>query len=324
MANKIKVCVALTSKNTTTTPNWAKNAQVYYKYSFMGLWAYHRAKYAMYTHGFVAGAGLCGKRKVINIWHGMPIKKIGIMDGKKKNMPLFDYTIADNLFFSDIMAKSFGVTKDRVLINKNPRIDILLRGAVSKKKYGIEERVRIAVWMPTYRKSIAGDVRSDGDVDADIFKGGVDFSSINNAFAEKNIVCFVKPHPMSGVIVDDLKNFSNIIFISDEILVRRYGGSTYEILSVADLLITDVSSVYLDYIVLERDVIIYCPDFEEYKRSRGFSFEVENIIHQKVCKNLTDLICEINSLDVGKMDFVLRRCEGESETKKLFRQIGIM
>lgn len=45
---------------------------------------------------------------------------------------------------------------------------------------------------------------------------------------------------------------------------------TNELLSVVDLLITDYSSIFFDFLVTDNPIIFYSPDYEEYKNDRGF------------------------------------------------------
>ena len=44
----------------------------------------------------------------------------------------------------------------------------------------------------------------------------------------------------------------------------------YDFLNVVDVLITDYSSIYFDYLLLNRPIIFHMPDLEEYQKKRGF------------------------------------------------------
>ena len=55
----------------------------------------------------------------------------------------------------------------------------------------------------------------------------------------------------------------------DEQMLFRHGLGLYEVLAHADLLVTDVSSVYVDFLVTERPQILYFPDMQKYEDTRG-------------------------------------------------------
>ena len=61
---------------------------------------------------------------------------------------------------------------------------------------------------------------------------------------------------------------SNLVFINDAFLSDN-GIINYELLGVADALLTDYSSVYYDYLLLDRPIGLCWDDYEEYK-ANGF------------------------------------------------------
>ena len=44
------------------------------------------------------------------------------------------------------------------------------------------------------------------------------------------------------------------------------------------MLITDYSSVYVDYLLLDRPIVFSCPDLEKYKKDRGFVVEDPSLL----------------------------------------------
>jgi CDP-glycerol glycerophosphotransferase (TagB/SpsB family) len=278
-----KTVVVLTVAKKTKWPDWFKglNIKVAYRYSPRGVWLYHRSKYIFFTHGLFSFWRPGARQKVVNVWHGMPIKNIGLLDGKnRRDIEQFNFTIAYNQWFRQIIANAFGVSQDKILISAHPRIDGML----------VEPRIErlhlpaykfLTIWLPTYRQSVYGDVRVDGNIIKDIFSANSDLSSVDAVLRGNECVCLVKPHPMSKANKEEFSQYSNIIYI-DENTIRDLEITLYQLLGQSDFLITDVSSVYFDYKYTNRPVIVYCPDFAEYKKSRGFVAPIEALIEEEV------------------------------------------
>ena len=62
---------------------------------------------------------------------------------------------------------------------------------------------------------------------------------------------------------------------------RERSLSLYELLGATDLLISDISSVVIDYLLLDRPIIHAFSDLGEYESSRGFTVEpIESIFRR--------------------------------------------
>lgn len=144
-------------------------AELVKRISIKGIWMFIRARYVFVTHGLFDAIKLHQHSdKIINLWHGMPLKLLGASEDR--GIPCssnFDFTIASSLFYQKIMAEAFDTTNERVLVTGQPRCDSLFEKTdwfeivnINPAKYS-----RIGMWMPTYRKSICGDIRVDGSFD---------------------------------------------------------------------------------------------------------------------------------------------------------------
>jgi CDP-glycerol glycerophosphotransferase (TagB/SpsB family) len=78
----------------------------------------------------------------------------------------------------------------------------------------------------------------------------------------------VKPHPMSINAGKRFTDDAQWAMIDEDILFQE-GLGLYELLGQADLLVTDVSSVYVDFLITGRPQILYFPDKERYEETRG-------------------------------------------------------
>lgn len=276
--------VILLSDKSARAPIWAQrsNVRFIHRYSIQGILYYHRSSIIFFTHGIFSRYPVLRRKIIVNLWHGMPIKRIGLMDGKSRSeVPQFDYTIAADCSYRSIIAASFGVSEDRVFVMDHPRTDIL-KGMYTR--CGVEERRDnlVCVWLPTYRQSVVGDCRADGLPSGDVLNDPGLLNRFDKFFRENAITCIAKPHPMAPLNADRWVDLNNIHVISDAYLVES-GISLYELLSTSDFLITDVSSVYVDYKTLNRPIVLYCPDILEYEKSRGFSAPIFDLVKHDIC-----------------------------------------
>ena len=71
-------------------------------------------------------------------------------------------------------------------------------------------------------------------------------------------------------------NLSNLRFI-DEAFLQKNGTSNYAFMGKADALLTDYSSVFYDFLLLNRPIGLCWDDFEEYSKREGFAIDVDTV-----------------------------------------------
>lgn len=320
---KINIIILRNSKQ-TKAPEWLKSKHIksYYKLDFYGIWHYHRSKWIFFTHGLFSKWKLSKNQIVINLWHGMPIKNIGLLDNKKPSkIPKFNYTIAHNDFFKEIIQKAFGVTDNNIIINLHPRIDILHRKPNKELKLPFGDGYRLCVWLPTYRKSIIGDKREDGNIKKEILNDSKLLSEIDQILYLNNTKCVIKPHPMSLTSSLMGNKYKNIIII-DEKLMIDLNTSLYEILSLSDFLITDISSVYFDYKTTSKPIVIFFEDIEEYNGSRGLVSPIDKLIQEKIISDKNELSTAIVET-ISSLENHKKPVELKSNTLSLIKKLQI-
>lgn len=247
-----------------------------YRFSLKGLWFFYRAKYVFCTHGVNAVLELHQDNKIVNMWHGMPLKTIGSLDPSSggHNPTTADYLVATSPFFQDIMAKAFNnMDIKNVPIVGQPRNDLLFEDTPFFEDYKIEKDKysQIGIWLPTYRSSIVGDVRVDGKYQegAISFLTEKELDKLNDSLVENNTLLLVKLHPMDALQKYDFKAYTNILILKQ----KDFRGQLYPLLGNCDFLLTDYSSVWLDYEILNKPIGFVMNDIEEYNNSRGLLIE---------------------------------------------------
>lgn len=258
---------------------FSEDIEVIYSKSARALWCYMRSKFIFSTHDLFTSIS-SEKIKKINLWHGMPLKAIKNLDKRKKIeiKSNYDTIIATSEFFQKIMAESFNVSKDKVLILGQPRNDLLFKETHFFNKVGLkrEKYSKKIMWMPTFRKSLIKNKSWSNDGIYTEEKIGVisldQLDNLNNMLKEKNILLMIKLHPMDFLQNIKIENKSNILIIKNQDL-ENIDEQLYPLLGNCDALITDFSSVWIDYEILNKPIYFVIEDYEDYKKTRGIVFD---------------------------------------------------
>ena len=225
---------------------------------------------------------------VYNSWHGTPLKRIGFLSNScEKNLPKdlmnsFTKISVSSSYFDNVYIQSFNLRAEQICHIGQPRNDLLFSEKVDLNKIGIdiEKFNQIIVWMTTYR--ISNDNRlihtSDenwSETNLPILIDEDKLTSANETLKLYNQLLIIKIHGTSKVTNFKYQNYSNIIFINEKKYIKA-GMQLYEILSKANALITDYSSVSFDYLNLNRPIGFIIDDLLDYQEKNGFS--VDNVL----------------------------------------------
>jgi CDP-glycerol glycerophosphotransferase (TagB/SpsB family) len=240
-------------------------------YSLGGVWTYLRSSFVFYTHGALFNYAPPRRKLVVNLWHGMPIKRIwqGVPGSV---LPLSTFLISTSPFFSDVLMRASGFGPERLLATGLPRNDFLTRArprAVDMVARWRGEAHRLIFFLPTYRTSARGLKAQDGkETNSVLGFGEADARRMHAWLKSNGCKLIVKPHPMSINVGKRFVDDECWAMVDEEALFNA-GLGLYELLAESDLLVTDVSSVYVDFLVTQKPQIFYFPDFAEYEATRG-------------------------------------------------------
>ncbi len=107
-----------------------------------------------------------------------------------------------------------------------------------------------------------------------------------------------------GITFDDfVQDFSNY-------------SSINELMAVSDILVSDYSATIFDYAILERPIICFAYDLDEYRRERGFVLKVENEMPSGIARTEQEVLEQIQHLDYG------RECIRTRRFKAKFMEFG--
>ena len=229
------------------------------------VWQYMKSGHVFYSFGKIP-IKPTNSQCVVNLWHGIPLKTIGkLANIDNGDEFFFTYVCAPSEMYRPIMAKAFGCPEENICICGEPKTDHLFE----EKK--IKEN-KLIVWLPTFRKSkYLGYNDSDDDSILPMFKEN-EWDELNQVLRQNNVKLVAKLHPLQDIYDFTYVTMSNLSVFSD-VYFKKIIGNLYSLLSQSDALISDYSSVCLEYLVLDRPICFTLGDMDEYICKRGFVFE---------------------------------------------------
>ena len=259
-------CVWMTNDSSVVKNLQAKGFEAELNSSLKGKWFQLRAGVALYSHGLIDFGmfPLVGGSFCVALWHGMGFKKIynGKYTGKslkaKKLLDhVFSWTYRDLTPVTSEFARSwvkemFTLKDDGIKITGQPRNDAFRN--VNKdeilSEIDIPADKRVIIFMPTYRQPQLGDNAMFKVVECLYMS-----KSLDKYLLVSNSVMVVKLHPLTPHI--DLPQRENFMILDYQAV-----EDNQQLMAIADVLVTDYSSCFVDYGLLERPIIFYTPDEE--------------------------------------------------------------
>ncbi len=253
----------------------------------------------------------------INLWHGIPLKeieydiyhynkpeiqtqfdrrRIKYLDLLRKNIE--EYIVSTSPLVTDIYMNAFHMEKKQVLELGQPRNDVFydskLRINQNSNLESIRKHSKLIVYMPTHREC--------GKIKVPI-KDLLNLNIINQICKNNNAVFVIKKHYYHRDEDDSIEGYSNIIDITSDSI------DTQVLLYQADVLMTDYSGCYYDYLLLDRPIIYYAYDLEEYlRKQRNMYFNYMDHIVGPLCKQKEEVEVSLNKYFAnGLKDFDQKR-----------------
>lgn len=232
----------------------------------------------------------------INTWHGTPLKHMGLdiknnlveSQNTIRNFLSSDYIITPNKHTSEVFKDAFklrGLIDNAILESGYPRIDETLnsnKSEVIKKlnKKGIKlNNSPILLFSPTWRGQFVNNPEDNIEDMVEI---------IERLNSETDYQVILKVHPFIYHKAKFHKKLKPYLIDDD--------FETNELLGSIDMLVTDYSSIFFDYLVTEKPIIFYTPDYETYEQDRGLYLPVNSLPGPSV-HTVNELIRTIKNKD---------------------------
>lgn len=263
------------------------------------------SKYLFFTHN--SPVEFLPKRPeqfVVNLWHGCgykgQIKREWSWIEKKK----CDIALVPGPLFVKTKSQCWGVGDDIIKPIGYPRYDLLKTDNDHGKKFASDlkrDNSLLIIWMPTFRQSLSGDypeAHMGKEYDLPLLSNDDDLIKLNEICSKKKISLCIKRHPSQEKYRGEELSLSNITFIDNLSLVKA-DTDLYELLRYTDALISDYSSVSVDYLLLNRPIAFALDDYNQYLLARGFVFDEPLKYmpghHLFVMKDLIQFFCDVES-----------------------------
>jgi len=289
-----------------------KGYNVVSMYSLEAIRLLRKAKFIFITHNYedILPIKFSSKTKIILTWHGFPIKNIeinmrknfiyngwgDIFHLKLKNNDYVNFVLSQSGYNREvqILSSQLKITSDKVLQLGYPRNDILFRNDDDlckklKKKYNIPNNIqRVYLYAPTFRSSR---IFTFPFSKSDLIK-------LNNVLKESQSLLITKPHMvMERIIFNDY----------DNIKLLNKGVDFQELLIISDVLISDYSGAWIDFLLTLKPILLFPYDLNRYSKEKGLNFDLEEIAPGPILYNANELIDALRNINIIDKNYKQKR-----------------
>lgn len=229
--------------------------------------------------------------KFLHTWHGASINLCGNAVGLRKD---FDFGNVDFMCISgeyerEFVKRDFRVRDESIIVTGLPRNDRLYHASKDeikrlRKKFNIPEDKKAILYAPTWRDS------NDGGKHYSIVPP-IDWKKWERELGDKYVL-LLRTHPytteaMNVDFNDFLRDCTSYPDVNDLMLA-------------ADILISDYSSTILDYCILDRPIVCFGYDYDEYARVRGFYYDLRTTLPSGVKETEDEVLDYIKTANYEK------------------------
>lgn len=231
----------------------------------------------------------------INTWHGTPLKAMGrkvhndvFFGNVQKNLVNADYLLYPNIFTKDVMIRDYmleNISSNSYILGGYPRNTVFFdRNAESRIREELEiTDKKIYAYMPTWRGTVDKVGVSKNDAYLMYY-----LCELDKRLTDDEIF-YINIHPMA-------MHAKNTAEVSKLKHIKNFPAEyeTYDFLNIADVLVTDYSSVFFDYACTRKKVVLFPYDKDEYLCDRGMYMDMDDLPFPQVF-DLDTLVDELRS-----------------------------
>lgn len=225
------------------------------------------------------------------IWHaGVGFKSVGYARFGLKGSPdpynsahrRYTYALVGNEHLRRIYSEVFGIEEEALLATGMPRLDHFLDEKVEKEyreemadKFPWSAKGRVIVFAPTFRGT--------GQRTAYYPYDEIDMDRLYRMCVETDTYFVFEMHHFIRKRPDISAEYADRIFdLSDESLTKLF--------FIADVLVTDYSSCFYDYLLLKKPVVFFVPDKTAYSLIRGVQRSIDEMAPGVVCDTFDEFL----------------------------------
>lgn len=283
-----------------------------------------RASYFVDNQSLPANFSKRPGQRYLQTWHGIPLKKMGKDEPRFANSEAaerlervsstWDLLNIPSPYFESTFVPAYGYKNEKLRWG-TPRNDELIaptRSAVEvRRSLDIPNDVKVVLYAPTFRESQRSRARAT--------KLMLNVSDWAERFRDEYVL-LVRAHYLNRFVVPDAVKGA-VVDVSSH-------PNVSELYHLADALITDFSSVMFDYALLDKPIICFAPDYDDYvARSRGIYFNLREEAPGPVVESQDELFMAIGEMDSSGIserhaEFVRKYCgieDGKSSERSLLQ-----
>ena len=213
--------------------------------------------------------------KTIHVFlsHGSCVKRIREYYNCK---PDTDYMLNQSEFWKPINEYQLKIPRERLVTLGFPRNDILFSSPLDPTELFGKRFEKIVAWYPTFRQhpNRRGDGQFHGSFSIPVIHDEAAAQKINEYAAKYNVLLVLKPHPVQDVAYLKDLQLDHLIMVNDQFFLEHQ-TTDYAFLAKTDAMITDYSSVVMDYLLTQKPIALTFEDYEQYKEQIGFAIDME-------------------------------------------------
>ena len=262
------------------------------------------AKYVLFTHSTPIRKWRSGQLFLGTTHSASQLKGSDIRPEEQKRIIFPNYKLRCGQDGLERMMRTSGMPDDRFLVLGMPRLDVLFRHreCVSVLFPGIRPKLTV-IALETYKQSSRGwqDSETKGSYGLNIIEDQKMLTALDEALTQRGILLIVKPHPLQDLSRVEMNRLESIRFITDRKLAEA-DIQLYQLVENCGALLTDYSSIYYDYLFLDRPIGFMIGDMEEYKRGFIIDDPLSEMTGPKI-RSVPDLIAFMDDVLAGKDDY---------------------
>lgn len=258
-----------------------------------------KAKYLINNVTFPSYFSKKPNQVYVNTWHGIPIKTLGydMPNGKTevtnvvRNFFHVDYLLSTGPFLTECFFSAYklkGIYRGCIVEEGYPRLDTLKRYSRSEvvsllRKQGVrfDPSRKVILYAPTWR----GISYAEADSDVDEYYHFKE--ELEKRIDTSEYQLLIKVHPRVYELAKDKLNTDYFVPATVDANI---------VLSVVDILISDFSSIYFDFLPTGKPILFYINDLESYKQQRGLYRDLSGL-PGPVSDSLVEVAKWINGID---------------------------
>lgn len=256
--------------------------EVVYAWSLKGFFLFLRTRNVIISYGTSAAAFtpyyLHEKCKnIIYLGHGTPMKKMGLQTpvwrkyGKERQLQKYTYMVGSSPLEQMIHAAGFNIDMNNVWVSGLPRNDYLLQDISLHPELLVANPIldrKIILYAPTWRE--------EGHKTHFFPFEDFDGKKLSEFLDKEDAYILVRGHK------EDIKRNTlektHDFFAIDRVIKADQDRfeDVYQLLPYVDVLLTDYSSLWIDYLLLDRPIVFLPYDLKEYSKYKGFFIDFES------------------------------------------------